>query len=132
MIIPLLYEIKITCTNYKSEKLGFKPATIRLGKFKTVMLFPTIITGLLATIKPELYFLLGALLPVTTVLQSKTATMYENILNDNIEGKNINYSYTPTHSTNTIDKVKNLSNEFTYHLYNPIVKDKVKKKVLKK
>ena len=96
------------------------------------MLFPTIITGLLATIKPELYFLLGALLPVTTVLQSKTATMYENILNDNIEGKNINYSYTPTQSTNTIDKLKELSNEFTYHLYNPIVKDKVKKRVLKK
>lgn len=133
MIIPLLYEIKIAHTNYKSEKLGFKPATIRLGKFKTAMLFPTIITGLLATIKPELYYLLGALLPITTVLQSKTATMYENILNDNIEGKTINYDLQPTYkNTNAIDKVKDLSNEFTYHLCTPITKNKVKKRVLKK
>ncbi len=133
MIVPLLYEIKISYINYKSEKLGFKPATIRLGKFKTAMLFPTVITGLLSTIKPELYFLLGALFPMTTVLQSKTATMYENILQDNIEGKTINYNSQPIYkNTNTIDKVKDLSNEFTYHLCNPVIKNKVKKRVLKK
>ena len=132
MLIPLVYEIKIARTNYKSEKLGYKPATIRLGKFKTTLLFPTIITGLLATIKPELYYLLGALLPITTVLQSKTATMYENILNDNIKGINVNYDLKPNQSTNTIDKVKDLSNEFTYHLCVPITKNKVKKRVLKK
>lgn len=132
MLIPLIYEIKIAHTNYKSEKLGYKPATIRLGKFKTTLLFPTIITGLLATIKPELYYLLGVLLPITTVLQSKTATMYENILNDNIKGINVNYDLKPNQSTNAVDKVKDLSNEFTYHLCAPITKNKVKKRVLKK
>ncbi len=59
--------------------------------------------------------------------------MYENILNDNIEGKAINYDLQPAYkNTNAIDKVKDLSNEFTYHLCTPITKNKVKKRVLKK
>lgn len=132
MVIPLIYEIKIAHTNYKSEKLGFKSATIKLGKFKTAILFPTIIIGLLAVIKPELYFVLVPLLPITTVLQNKTAIMYEKILNDNIEGKNLKYDPEPKQNTNTIEKIKDLSNEFTYHLCTPITKNKVKKRILKK
>ena len=134
MIIPLLYEIKIININYKSEKLGFKPATVRIGKFKTVALFPTIIVGLLATIRPEFYFLLMTLLPVTTILQSKSAITYENILNDKIAGKKMIYGNNSfsKQNTNTIDKVKDLSHEFTYHLYNPVEKNMPKKRVLKK
>ena len=84
MLIPLAMELKIAQVNLKSQKLGFKPETQRVGKFKTFMLFPTMIVGLVSTISIEFLPLLWLLLRYTTDLQDKSIIAYENLLNYNI------------------------------------------------
>ena len=85
MLIPLLMELKISLITLKSEKMGFKPATLRVGKIKTALLFPTMIAGLLSTISMNMAPLLWILLPVSTILQSKSITAYQNLLDYNIK-----------------------------------------------
>ena len=87
MLIPLLLELKIASITIKSENLGFKPATMRIGKFKTAMLFPTMIIGLLSTISISFYPLLWLLLTISTILQSKSIVAYQNLLDYNIKNK---------------------------------------------
>lgn len=89
MAIPLLLESKISLVILKAEKLGFNPKTQRVGKFKTALLFPTMITGLLSIISMKFYPLLWILLPVTTILQTKTIAVYENLLQYNIRKSGI-------------------------------------------
>lgn len=85
MIIPLVFEAKISHINLTAEKMGFEPHTQRIGKFKTATLFATIIAGLLATLDPALYFVLLPLLTTSTILQGKTITVYENELYLNMQ-----------------------------------------------
>lgn len=89
MLIPLALELKISYITLKSQRLGFRPETQRIGKFKTALLFPTMIAGLLSTISIELLPLLWTLLPITTSLQAKSITVYENLLNYNINQRSI-------------------------------------------
>lgn len=84
MLIPLALELKISGIIMISENKGFKPSTFRIGKFKTGVLFPTMIVGLLSTRFIDLTPLLWTLLPLTTILQSKSITAYQNFLNYNI------------------------------------------------
>lgn len=87
MMIPLVYEVAIGHINFKGYNLDFNPVTHRIGKFKTAALFPTIIVGLLATLRPEFYFLLAPLLAITTFLQARTLTIYENQFYNNVKKK---------------------------------------------
>ena len=85
MLIPLIMELKISQINLKAQKLGVKSETQRVGKFKTALLFPTMIVGLLSTISIEFLPLLWIMLPYTTVLQVNSIITYENLLNYNIK-----------------------------------------------
>ena len=87
MLFPLILELKISQVNLKAQKLGFKSETQRVGKFKTALLFPTMIVGLLSTISIEFLPLLLIMLPYTTVLQINSIITYENLLNYNIKQK---------------------------------------------
>lgn len=87
MLIPTLYELKISYINLKSDKLGFKSKTSRIGKFKTAILFPTMILGLLTTISVEFLPLFLILFPVSTILQINTCISYNNLLQYNIKNK---------------------------------------------
>ena len=90
MIMPLLFELKISQINLKSQKMRFKTETQRVGKFKTALLFPTMIVGLLATLNPYMYLLLAILLPTTIVLQTKSIIVYLDLLKNNINNNSIN------------------------------------------
>lgn len=87
MILPMILELKISHINLKSQRLGFKTETQRIGKFKTAILFPTMITGLLATLSLEMQLLFWILLPISTVLQVNSITVYENLLIHNLKNK---------------------------------------------
>lgn len=87
MIIPSLLELKISYINLKSDKLGFKSKTSRIGKFKTAILFPTMILGLLTTISVEFLPLFLILFPISTVLQVNTSICYNNLLQYNVKHK---------------------------------------------
>ena len=89
MLIPSLLELKISYINLKSDKLGFKAETIRIGKFKTAMLFPTMILGLLTTISVNFLPLFLILFLISTLLQVNTSICYNNLLQYNIRNKNL-------------------------------------------
>lgn len=94
MLIPTLYELKISYINLKSDKLGFKSKTSRIGKFKTFMLFPTMIFGLLTTISIDFLPLFLILFPFSTILQVNTSICYNNLLQYNIKNKDLNKTKT--------------------------------------
>lgn len=89
MLIPSLLELKISYINLKSDKLGFKSKTSRIGKFKTAILFPTMILGLLATISLNFLPLFLILFPISTILQVNTSICYNNLLQYNIRNKSL-------------------------------------------
>lgn len=77
MIIPLFMEGKIGFYNKKCEKEGKKVYTKRVGKFKTAMLFPSLIIGLIASQIPFFYLILLPFLYNTIKLQVKTYQEYK-------------------------------------------------------
>lgn len=78
MLIPLYFEGKIGFYNKKREKKGHKVYTKRVGKFKTAMLFPSLISGLIASKVPFFYLVSLPFLYYTTKLQIKTYQAYKN------------------------------------------------------
>lgn len=129
MLIPLILELRISQINLKSQKLGFKSETQRVGKFKTALLFPTMIVGLLSTISIEFLPLLWIMLPYTTVLQINSIITYENLLNYNIKQResieqedvklveNTDKDETLEEINNATNKKKS-SNEYSYKYSN--------------
>lgn len=109
MLIPSLLELKISYINLKSDKLGFKAETIRIGKFKTAMLFPTMILGLLTTISVNFLPLFLILFLISTVLQVNTSICYNNLLQYNIKNKHL--KEIKTNNIVTKKKEKTLSKE---------------------
>jgi len=105
MLIPLWLEFKISKINLKSQKFGFKAETQRIGKFKTALLFPTMIIGLLSTVSVKMYPLLWILIPLTTILQTKSITVYENLFNYNVVNKDVVNSS----KKENIDSLENIS-----------------------
>ena len=87
MIITFILELKIVLINLKSERLGFKTTTQEIGKYKTALLFPTMIVGLLTSIAIEFYFFLCLLLPITTLLQIQSIIVYKKLLKHNVDSK---------------------------------------------
>ena len=99
MLIPTLLELKISYINLKADKLGFNSKTIRIGKFKTAMLFPTMILGLLTTISIEFLPLFLILFPISTILQINSNICYNNLLQYNIKNKDLNKTKINNHVT---------------------------------
>lgn len=88
MAIPLSLELVISGINLKGQKKGIKTETQRVGKIKTVALFPTMIVGLLSTLDPAFLILLWPMMIVTTNLQYNSIITYNNVLNQKLEDNN--------------------------------------------
>ncbi len=88
MAIPLALELVISGINLKGQKKGIKTETQRIGKIKTVALFPTMIVGLLSTLDPAFLILLWPMMIVTTNLQYNSIITYNNVLNQKLEDSN--------------------------------------------
>lgn len=121
MIITLVLEGLISFVNVYSDIKYKKTYTEKIGKIKTILLFPTMILGLLATKVPYLYVLFLPILVVSSEYQAKALQAYYNQLekikkgidNDDkvIEEKIVcNKKTTISCNKNTNYKVKNKSN----------------------
>ena len=80
MLIPLFLETKIAYINLKTTKLTNRAITEKVGKLKTIVLFPTIILGFIATRIPSMYFALLPFLITSLKLQGKTIEASQNQL----------------------------------------------------
>ena len=121
MIITALYELKIAYINLKADKLGFKSKTIRIGKFKTAMLFLTMILGLLTTISIEFLPLFLILFPFSTILQVNTSICYNNFLQYNIKNKNLKETKTNNIVTKKEEKALSKKRNIINKTYNKSV-----------
>lgn len=82
MILPMIFEGIISGINIYSD-IKYKDAhTEKIGKKKTIVLFPTMILGLLTSVLPYLYILFIPLLYASLKLQVKSIEAYVNQLND--------------------------------------------------
>ena len=121
MLITLVLEGLISFVNVYSEVKYKKTYTEKVGKIKTILLFPTMILGLLATKVPNLYVLFLPVLVVSSEYQAKALQAYYNQLerikkginndkkiteNKIVEKQNVNISC----NKNINYKVKNKSN----------------------
>lgn len=126
MIIPLVFEGIISGINVYSETKYKSTYTEKIGKLKTIMLFPTMILGLLATLEPYLYVAFVPSLFISLKLQAKAMEVYVKQL-DELKSKS-------NQKLENVDKEekKNYSNELNRTLENKKVKDRPKKLVRKK
>lgn len=135
MILPLFMEGKIGLYNKKCAKEGKNVYTNRVGKFKTAMLFPTLIIGLIASQIPFFYLVLLPFLYNTTKLQLKT---YQDYKNDNEINENISEPLNVTgcehDDINIKDKINILKEELAFYInyYEPSVSDNKTIKKIKK
>ena len=77
MLIPLFYESKISLINFNAKRNNQNTKTMKVGKLKTICLFPTVILGLLSCRNPICYFLLAPALIMTTKLQVSSIEAYK-------------------------------------------------------
>ena len=105
MIAPLVLEGIISSINVYSDIKYKKTRTEKIGKFKTAVLFPTMILGLLSTINLNLIIALLPMLVLSVNLQIKSIVAYTNQLNKNKE------IYNKENNVNPIEKEKNNSNK---------------------
>lgn len=80
MIIPLFLEERIAATNIISYKLGLNPCTEKIGKIKTIVLFPTLILGVYAPLYKSLEYILIILFIISIILQIKCIKAYDDKL----------------------------------------------------
>lgn len=80
MVIPLFLEERIATTNIISYKLGLDPSTEKIGKIKTIILFPTLILGVYAPLYKNLEYILVILFIISIILQIKCIKAYDNKL----------------------------------------------------
>ena len=117
MILPLIMEAKIGFHNLDVEKKGNKVYTKRIGKFKTVSLFVTMILGLIAS--KCIYFILPFVpsLVYTINLQKKTYEEYkkdeEKIANNEViedNSRGVEHEDIPL-----VDKLRILKEELIFY-----------------
>lgn len=92
MILPLIFEGIISGINVYSEIKYKNTHTEKVGKLKTIMLFPTMILGLLVTLEPYLFIAFVPSLFATLKLQAKSAQAYVEQFNElkNLDNKEYN------------------------------------------
>jgi len=146
MLIPIILETIITSITTYYHFKGIKPKTLRVGKFKTASLFPTIILGLATTKLPILINLFIPLLVLSTKLQLDCITTYYNefnlLLSKKENNEEIKEPLQETKEENEIkqklttkDKINDLKDELIYYSSRNISKiepkSKPKVKILK-
>lgn len=80
MVIPLVLEGMISSINIYSETKYKKTHTEKVGKIKTIILFPTMILGLLAAKIPHFYILYLPTLIISSKYQASSMVAYYNQL----------------------------------------------------
>lgn len=135
MMAPFIFETLIAVNNLRRTNNDIRIVTERVGKFKTAMLFPTMILGLLASKFPMFNFLLIPSVCVTTELQYKTYKSYNKQ-----EEERLNETYKELDNTQIIskelsikDNLINLRNELmSYVYYDDNIEYKCKRKERRK
>lgn len=142
MLIPLGLESVITAVNINAKLNNIEPHTIRVGKYKTACLFPTILTGLLMNQIPFLINIFIPFLILTTRLQMQSINAYINEYNkkENEVNNFIQNQEQEKNEENNKAKIKEekltskenlikLKEEFLYYTLYDINIEKAKKKV---
>lgn len=88
MIIPFVFEGIISAINIYAELKYKKTYTEKVGKLKTILLFPTMILGLITTKVPELMIVFLPSLFISTTLQSKSIMAYTKQLEESKKKRN--------------------------------------------
>ena len=130
MFLPLILESLIAFVNVAFKSKGIMTKTNRVGKFKTVILFPTSIFGLAMT---KLYSLINVFVPLlilSTRLQLQTLASYINEYKCEYEKKHDNSYQEEKHIDSvrsesydreiTKEKLINLKNELLFYTCNDI------------
>lgn len=89
MIIPLIFEGAISAINIFADLKYKKTYTEKIGKKKTIMLFPTMILGLLTVEVPGLAVLFVPSLFLSTKLQADALFAYASQLEENSKKNNL-------------------------------------------
>jgi len=104
IILPFVFEGIISAINIYSD-IRYKNAhTEKIGKMKTIVLFPTIILGLLSTIEPYLYIAFIPCLFASLKLQAKSIEAYIKQLEEYKNNSKIESNI----ENNVIDNEKNI------------------------
>lgn len=115
MLILLIFESAIAIINYLILRKNGKNYTERVGKFKTILLFITMILGLIATKEKYSYYLFILFLFFTVYFQIQSVFAYLNQLNNKTSEVEINFN-----NKKMSEKIKLLFKEFTNYLRNPV------------
>lgn len=140
MFIPLLLEVAIAVLNGYYQYNGVEARTIWVGKYKTVMLFPTMVLGLVMCKIPELINLFIPFLVVSSKLQVQSCVEYINQYrsliamgesNADLE-KNMDVVLEKVEEEKdkpVMDKLSNMKDEFVYYFTKDVNLNKSKRKV---
>ena len=110
MILTLFLEAIISGINVYSNHKHNKVYTEKIGKIKTIMLFPTMITGLFSTIYPKLLLLFLPSFFISTKLQIESVKTYckqlsnYNNINNNLIEKDTEFEEEDKEVDNVLDK----------------------------
>lgn len=129
MILPLILESTISIMNIYSNNKYHKTHTEKIGKFKTIVLFPTMILGLTIAKTTNLVTAFIPLLITSVTLQICSILAYNEQIKrykkEEKENKVVN-------NYNELDKSISNKKEYTNTFNNKIANNKVKKLIRKK
>lgn len=134
MIIPFVFEGIISGINVYAELKYKKTYTEKVGKLKTIMLFPTMILGLLATKIPNLFILFVPSLFVSLKLQANSMIAYVKQLEESKKNSNLKSDGYDVKCDNNVNKTNELSmdKENNMEIIKKKENNRVKKLVRKK
>lgn len=102
MIVPLVLEGIISGINVYADIKYKKTYTEKVGKIKTILLFPTMILGLLVTKIPNIYIAFLPLMVLSSKYQAKSILAYSKQL-EKIKESNIELKQNITKEKNNIN-----------------------------
>lgn len=119
MMLPFSLEGIIAINNLKMNKKCKRVVTERIGKFKTSILFPTMILGLIACKVPVFNIILLPFVAITTNLQYKTLKQYQKQFVERQEGTYIEVDNNKVFSKEVSlkDNLLYLRNELMNYIY---------------
>lgn len=131
MILPLILETAISGINMYSNHKYHKTHTEKIGKFKTITLFPTMIVGLTIVQVTNLLIAFIPLLVVSTTLQIGSLLAYkEQLKRYKMEDtlKNLKVDNNSENIVNDRENINEYSNNISYIKGNNKVKKLIRKK----
>jgi len=110
MILPMVFEGIISAINIYSDAKYKNAHTEKIGKSKTIILFPTMILGLLATLKPYLFIIFIPFMLASLKLQIKSIDAYIKQLEKYKNNNNVEFKIEKSNEDNNIieNKLENI------------------------